>query len=553
LLFGWLLLVPDQVIAQSSSLSLSVTPTLFDVSVAPGQEWRSSIRVINPNDKPLTVYARPVVLSSDNERGVGNFTPIFETEQLGITLAEWIEVSPDPVKIPPQETTAIPFSVPVPEEATPGGKYAAILITTQPLKNTSGASQIHTSQAVSALFFMRVEGDVLEDGAIRSFHAANRVVSRPENNFILRFENLGTVHLQPQGDITIFNMWGEKRGVIPVNQKTEFGIVMPDAQATQNIRKYNFSWTGEYSLLDIGRYRAEVTLGYGAKDKQFVTQTLYFWVIPIYGLLLTLGSVVLFILLLSWLVRLYVRRMLQLAGISSARTVHRASTGHASGPELDLTTEPTSTSQFQKFSLPIKVGWSDMIKRWQSSQGIKSYLNTTYQLLYDYRWFFIGLVSLVIIGMAVWWFYQAVAVADRAFESRVMDHQNTVTAVITAEDLYLEKLQNNQAESLITVDLASFDVGELSGAITLVNVSGLPGAAASLAYSLQAQGVTTVAVKADLERREDRSIIVYDSSQLAIAKKLSTALGGALLSVRSASTGNTEPMVVYVGTDVLSP
>ena len=31
------------------------------------------------------------------------------------------------------------------------------------------------------------------------------------------------MHIQPQGDIKIFNMWGQERGVIPVNRQTMFG------------------------------------------------------------------------------------------------------------------------------------------------------------------------------------------------------------------------------------------------------------------------------------------------------------------------------------------
>lgn len=533
--------------AQSDALSLSVTPTLFDISVEPGQVWRSSVRVINPNTRDIVVYAQPVVLSSDNERGVGNFTPVLNSEQQGITLAEWIEITDEPIEIPAQETATVPFTIPVPTEAAPGGQYAAILISTQPQAGEQNVAQIRTTQAVSALFFMRIEGDVIESGSIRSFRTTDQFVQRPENNFKLRFENQGTVHLLPQGDITIFNMWGQQRGIIPVNQRTEFGKVLPDS-----VREYNFSWTGAYSLLDIGRYRAELTLGYGNENKSFVDQTLYFWVIPIYGLLITLGGILSFVLLITWLVRIYIQHMLRLAGISTHQVPRRSKVNKpAHGPDLDLTTDISTTTTFEKSILPIKMATADIANRWRSSTSISNYFELLYRILWDYRWVVIALIVGGGFLLFFIWFYQIVAVQERSFESRVIDHTDTVTSVITSEDLYLEKLQNNLVSSVIKINDATFGEQEIVGVVELVNVSGKPGAAASLAYAITPYGLTVENINTDLERIEQRSIIVYGPEQLALAKQLSQAMGGALLSVRPETSTVSDSIVVFVGEDVL--
>ena len=81
---------------------------------------------------------------------------------------------------------------------------------------------------------------------------------------------------------------------IPINAQTHFGNVLPNS-----IRKFEFTWKGEQSLSDIGRYKAVVTLGYGIEGRKFQSSATYFWVIPVKSVLMVLGGalfIVLFVL-----------------------------------------------------------------------------------------------------------------------------------------------------------------------------------------------------------------------------------------------------------------
>lgn len=528
-----------------SSLSLSVTPTLFDVSVNPGQTWQSSVRVVNPNEFPITVYAEPVLLSTNDERGVGSFTPLDEVETMGVTLAEWIDVTSDPIVVPEQETATVPFSVQVPENAAPGGRYAAILLSTQS-PDESAQPVIRTSQAVSSLFFMSVEGEVVEQGSIRSFRPTEAVVERPENTFSLRFQNQGTVHLQPQGDITIYNMWGESRGVVPVNQRTDFGKVLPDS-----IREYTFRWKGEYSLLDIGRYRAEATLGYGSDERSFVQQTAYFWVIPVYGLLVTLGTIVTIVLLIGWLVRLYIKRTLELAGVVQERPIRRAAqttSGSTHTSDINLATADKQMGWWQKYSLPWRAGYRDIRHRLtQVADG--SYRRVAMQLLHDYRWFVVAIVILLFVSGVAVWYYHVVATPDRSYETQVVDANNQATDLRNSEEEYLAQLEQAEAGSIVALATSSV-MASVPNNLTVINISGVPGAAASFVHELSGQLPEAVTLRADLERTERNSVVVYPPEELEYAQMLSQKLGGALLSVQPDTVKN-GVVTVYVGADVV--
>ncbi len=378
---------PNGVFAQSQSIS--VTPPLFQLSVAPGDIWQSSVRVVNPNEFPLTIYTEVVNFVPEGEGGQGKFMPVFDKDEAKATLAEWIEIAEGPFVIPEGQTQEVSFYVEVPEDAAPGGHFAAILVSTEPPEEgAEGPLALVTTQTVASLFFTRIEGDVMENADIREFSVLPRPLELPEAEFSLRFENKGNVHIQPQGDIMITNMWGTMRGMIPINHDTHFGNVLPTS-----IRDFRFAWKGERSLTDIGRYKAIATLAYGEDGIKNVTATTYFWVIPVKGALLTLLFLAIFIGGIAWMIRLYIRRMLILAGVD---------------PDIE---EKTAKSHnrvrertYKEVAAPLREGTLDLRARLRDVQESADILSTVIGFILSYKKFFIALIILVLgfIGLALY-------------------------------------------------------------------------------------------------------------------------------------------------------
>lgn len=373
--------VPATISADSQSLS--VTPPLFQLSIEPGDVWQSSVRVVNTNEFPLTVYAEVVNFVSEGEGGLGRFMPILKEDNVKATLAEWIEIPAGPHTISPGQTREVSFFIDVPEDAAPGGHFAAILISTEPPKSEGTPMALLTTQTVASLFFMRIEGDVVEKGDIREFSVLGRSIELPEAEFSLRFENKGNVHLQPQGDIVIANMWGKERGIIPINQDTHFGNVLPES-----VRDFHFSWKGERSLTDIGRYKAIATLAYGEDGVKSVSTITYFWVIPIKGAFMTLGAILLFILAVTWMIRRYVRRMLLLAGVDPDYV-------EAERPSKENTRDVNLRS-YTAVSAPLRSGVLDLRTRLDGATEFVGVLGTVGHFVVQYYRFFVALVILIL-------------------------------------------------------------------------------------------------------------------------------------------------------------
>ena len=400
-------------IAHASSLSLSVTPPLFQLSIKPGDVWQSSIRVVNPNDFAITVYPEVVNFSPEGEGGNGRFIPILHSDETKLTLAEWIDISEGTYVLEPGRSQDISFIVDVPKDAAPGGHFAAILISTEPPKTTNEPLALATSQTVTSLFFVRIEGDVIEKGDIREFSVLSRSLEAPEAEFSLRFENKGNVHIQPRGNIRIKNMWGKERGVIPINNDSHFGNVLPGS-----IRDFRFTWEGERSLADIGRYEAEVALAYGQDESQSAVAVTHFWIIPIRGALITLGILVTIILAVTWMIRLYIRHMLILAGIDpDART------------EKSTSVKTPETAKRTSILSPLKEGALELTHRFRDVHRLIDVVVTLIGFMKHYWRFFAAVIALILIFITLVHYIERVTTTDTSYEVGIQhgDYVETLT------------------------------------------------------------------------------------------------------------------------------
>ncbi len=510
--------------------TLSVSPTLFQMNAEPQQSWQSELRVTNVNDFDITVYPQVVNFAPLGESGRGDLIPVFASETQGSTLAEWITLESRGVVIPRQETKTLSFTVAIPKGAAPGGHYAAILVGTKPPISSEASSQVQTAQFVTSLFFVRVAGDVTEQGSIREFRTTKKLLDIPEVTFTLRFENEGNVHLQPQGDIVIFNMWGQERGVIPINQQTHFGNVLP-----ASVRKFEFTWSGSASLYDIGRYKAIATLGYGDESKNFVTSTTYFWIVPLTQIAVALISFIIIIWLFTFAVKMYVKRMLMLAGIEPRHSIH--------GRNQSLTAikaeKTVIIKNYRTVAAPVIIGLRELKYKLTDETSLRAQLIILLNALYQYRLFVITLSLMILVVVTLVFFIQIVTKEDTPYSVTISNPDSTVT--LSSEQIIYNDLEKPLVSATSTP--------EQPYAISVVNVSGKSGRAAATRLTLEASGFQVGELGTDVSRVEEKTVIVYNGVPTSTVLEMSKILNNALLSASTDIPADT--IIVYVGTDVI--
>lgn len=531
ILLALILLAPVAVFAQGAeSQTLSVSPTLFEMQASRGQTWVSQLRVINVNDYPITVYPQAVNFAPLGEDGRGDLIPVFEAETQGQTLAEWITVPTDPIVIQPQATAEVQLQVKVPEDAAPGGHYAAVLVGTKPPTDGSDLSQVQTAQFVTSLFFVRVAGEVFESGDIREFSTEKGIVQKPEAALYMRFENTGNVHVQPQGDIKIFNMWGKERGFIPINHQTHFGNVLP-----QSIRKFSFTWKGDTAIYDIGRYKAVATLGYGEDGKKFVTSTTYFWVIPYTTILITLLVLFIGIKITLWLIRRYIDRMLALSGVN----VHDAPYVplHA---RTETARQTVVVKQYASVSAPVRASAREMMDSWRGGIGFREKIAALARFLFRYRFVLLG--TIVVIGVLVGVYVAIQGIMKDASHFEVSVDNAGEDMVMSSEDLAYQKLRESKIRPEPLPNQAS--------QIRVINISGQAGAGAMAKFKLEEAGYAVESLTVDEARSEQKTILVYPQGQEEEALAMRNIMKIGLLSAQSDS--NEKSIIIYAGKDSLA-
>lgn len=259
LVFG--LITPAFADAPLNSQGLSITPPTFNLSANPGDVIKHTVRVDNLSSAAIPVKAVVENFTAEGEQGSVNITTSNEPYE----LASWVTVSPQVATIPAKGSQVFNYTVNVPKNAEPGGRFGAIVF--QVSAGQIAGTGVSIGQEISSLVLLRIAGDAKEKASISQFSAQSSSIEQGPVDFLLRVKNEGNVHIKPVGTITIADIFGRKVASIPVDSKN----ILPTA-----IRQLNATYK-EKNLF--GRYTATVSLVYGTKQ-QTVTATTAFFIIP---------------------------------------------------------------------------------------------------------------------------------------------------------------------------------------------------------------------------------------------------------------------------------
>lgn len=282
--------------ATEEKMTVAITPPVFQVNLSHGDVWKSTVKIINLN--PYSLFVRVSV--ADMKKGGSGFeTPVDSMER-------WVDVPRQVLFLGAEKSIDVPFSVSVPHDAPPGGHYAFILvgIETEDGKSKEGGG---VSSYVSSSLFVRVGGDIHEEGDFREFSTEKMFYEKADVSFRIRFENTGNVHLRPYGIITIYDVWGKKRVELPVNEGGGARILFP-----HTLQIFSPRWVSDQGVLETGFYRAEAQLRFGDNDARVVRQALYFFVIPFKELIIGTSVLLIVLLFIGYVIRMYIRWMLTL-------------------------------------------------------------------------------------------------------------------------------------------------------------------------------------------------------------------------------------------------
>jgi hypothetical protein len=292
--------------AEDSNLGIIIDPAIIIIDVDPGEIYTDSINLTHDfeTDEAVTFYpsARPFTQSGET----GSPEYIFDENLPDIVnTASWVEFEEEEYTLNQGETDASNFTITVPENVDPGGYYVALIFGDNP---QSSGEAVSVSKNIVSLVFMTVRGEAEQDGNIVEFSTDKNLYEFLPVNFTVRYENTGSVHQLPGGNIFIHR--GDlSNPVASIVFNEDQSLSLPDAT-----RAYGESYTdgflyfedgklkldqSKFPKMYFGEYTATLKFKHTVNGERItVEKETSFWVIPwklIGGVILLIVAIILII------------------------------------------------------------------------------------------------------------------------------------------------------------------------------------------------------------------------------------------------------------------
>ncbi len=264
----------------NAASGLEISPAVVELNGERGKSYVLKLRVHNVTNSDLTYNSTVNDFGPKDETGSPR---ILQMGALPLTasMVSWVK-SAGQLQLKSQESRQIDIGVTIPNNAEPGGHYGVVNFTGKDPQIVSSTVGVNVSTGL--LLLVRVDGAVTEKMSLASLTTEqnNKQRSFFESSpitFVTRLHNEGNVHVKPTGVLEIRNMFGGLVSSLQVNEKSS--NVLPNS-----VRRFDSVLNKDWM---IGRYEANLTMGYGTKGQAIIGQV-SFWVIP-YRLLIVVALI----------------------------------------------------------------------------------------------------------------------------------------------------------------------------------------------------------------------------------------------------------------------
>lgn len=246
-----------------------VGPGRTEIEVAPGDTVIQEVSVTNriSNDRKFILEVEDIAGSSDGSSAVR----LLGEERGPYSILDFISFPENSFDLELGERARVPITISVPHDAEPGGYYGSVLVSTVRVNDDDSVAGPRSPiiARIGSLFFITVKGETVKEGKTKDLTLINDKLwyeHGPVQLGIL-YENTGSVHVNPYGELSVTNMFGEQVGFIEI----EPWFVLP-----KSLRIREVLWDREFLL---GRYTVTAKINRGYEDI-VDEKSVVFWVLP---------------------------------------------------------------------------------------------------------------------------------------------------------------------------------------------------------------------------------------------------------------------------------
>lgn len=187
--------------------TITIAPPTIEKSFNPGDIAEGTLKVINDSDETLNFTASVRDYIVEDNHGTPKLLPPNSLTQK-YSASAWIGITPEIFTIAPRQRQELNYYIQVPNDARPGGHYAAVVY--QPTNTISvKGTGTGVSTQIGTLFYINVKGTINEGARILKFFA-NKFQEYGPITITTEIGNKGDIHIKPNGTITLTNMIGKR-------------------------------------------------------------------------------------------------------------------------------------------------------------------------------------------------------------------------------------------------------------------------------------------------------------------------------------------------------
>lgn len=138
----------------------------FRYNLAPGGTVSDQALVVNESAEPITFR----VLASDGVTSASGAFDVLPSDEKPVDVGSWVTIQ-DSVEVPAGGAVLIPFTIAVPENATPGDHPGGIVVTLTQTVTEGEGPQVGLDTRVGVRIHLRVSGDIVPAVTIRDLKA----------------------------------------------------------------------------------------------------------------------------------------------------------------------------------------------------------------------------------------------------------------------------------------------------------------------------------------------------------------------------------------------
>lgn len=276
---------------------LEISPPVLELNANPGQTVNAVIKLRDITSGPLVVTGKADDFGAKDEKGDPEIL-LNETGASRYSLKYWITAVPS-LTLTSEQVQTLTIPIAVPANAEPGGHYGVIRFTGLP-PSVSGTG-VSLAASLGALVLMRVSGAITEQLQNVQFFAnqnghTSRFFEYGPVTITERIKNTGNVHVQPVGNVKVYDTFGRKISQMAINNPPH--SILPDS-----IRRFDQTLNKHYLF---GHYKATYSVVYG-NSKKTLSSSMTFWVIPWRLIIIILAILLALVLLIRQGIKRYNR------------------------------------------------------------------------------------------------------------------------------------------------------------------------------------------------------------------------------------------------------